>query len=287
MIGSALTDFLTARGDSVVQLGRGSGPSTWDPSSGRLDPDVLSGIDAVVNLNGVGIGDKRWTDDRKRLILSSRVDSTSLLASTMTALERPPSVFVSSSAIGFYGDTGDTIVDESAPPGDDFQSTVCQAWEAAADPARAAGIRVVHPRSGIVLEEGDGALQPLTPLFRLGIGGRLGDGSQWWSWITLRDEVRAIAHLIDTDLSGPVNLVAPNPVTNADFTDALGHELGRPTIIPVPKFALDIRLGRELAASLGYGSVRVRPTKLLESGFTFTSETVAAGLADVFGSGEA
>lgn len=281
-LGTALSASLAERGDEVVVLTRGSGPDQWNPASGRLDPELLAGADAVVNFSGAGIGDKRWTDDRKRLILDSRVQSTSLLATTMAAMESPPGVFVSSSAIGYYGDTGDDVANEDSPPGDDFQARVCIAWEQAAQPAADRGIRVVHPRFGIVLADGEGAFGRMSPLFKLGIGGRLGDGSQWWSWITLRDEVRALEYLIDGDLAGPVNVAAPNPVTNTDLTKAMGEALGRPTIVPVPKFALDIRLGKELAASLGYGSVRVTPARLLDAGFTWTSETIDVALAEVF-----
>ena len=281
-LGSALSASLSERGDEVVVLTRGSGTDQWDPAAGKLDPALLAGADAVVNFSGAGIGDKRWTEERKRLILDSRVQSTGLLATTMAEMATPPDVFVSASAVGYYGDTGDVIADENSPPGDDFQAGVCVAWEHAAQPAADAGVRVVHPRIGIVLADGEGGLGRMAPLFKLGVGGRLGDGSQWWSWITLRDEVRALEFLIDGNLAGPVNVAAPNPVTNADLTKAIGHALGRPTIVPVPKFALDIRLGKELAASLGYGSVRVAPAKLLAAGFTWTSETIDVALAEVF-----
>lgn len=282
-LGSALVDALRERGDEVVVLRRGSGAGTWDPASGRLDPELLAGADAVVNLNGVGIGDKRWTDARKKLIVRSRTDSTGLLARTMAEMDSPPAVFVSASAIGYYGDTGDTLVDETAPAGGDFHASICVQWEAAAKPAAAAGIRVVHPRTGLVLSRDGGVLEPMTWLFKLGVGGRLGDGNQWWSWISMRDEIRALMFLIDSDLSGPVNLVAPNPVRNAEFTKAFGEVLKRPTVVPVPKFALDIRLGKEMAESLGYGSLRVAPAKLVEAGFEFTSTTVRQALAEAFG----
>lgn len=281
-LGTALSSELRARGDDVVILTRSSdGPHCWDPREGVLDPSLLEGADAVVNLSGAGIGDKRWTDDRKELILSSRTETTGLLASTMAGMETPPSVFVSASAIGYYGDTGDRLVDEASPPGSDFQAEVCVAWEAAAAPAVEAGIRVVHPRTGIVLAQHGGALKPMLPLFRLGVGGKLASGQQWWSWITLRDAVRAMMHLIDGDLSGPVNVVGPNPSRNVEVTKALGAALGRPAAVPVPRFALDLRLGKELAEALGYGSVRVASRKLAESGFSFTSETIEDALAEV------
>ena len=214
--------------------------------------------------------------------MESRTDPTGLLASTMAAMDSPPGVFVSASAIGYYGDTGDDVVDEDSPAGNDFHAEICVKWEAAATPAAAAGIRVVHPRTGLVLSSDGGLLDPMTPLFKLGIGGKLGDGKQWWSWISMRDEIRALMYLIDSDLSGPVNLVAPNPVRNEEFTKAFGEVLRRPTVVPVPKFALDIRLGKEMAESLGYGSLRVASKKLQDSGFEFTSNTVREALEDEF-----
>ena len=281
-LGTRLTDALRERGDDVLVLQRGTTADTWDPGAGRLDPGLLEGADAVVNLNGVGIGDKRWTDARKKLIVKSRTDSTGLLATTMAAMDSPPPAFVSASAIGYYGDTGDEIVDESSPAGTDFHAEICVQWEAAAGPAADAGIRVVHPRTGLVLARGEGLLEPMTPLFKLGVGGKLGDGSQWWSWISIRDEIRAMVHLIDSELSGPVNLVGPNPVRNEEFTKTFGEVLGRPTVVPVPKFALDIRLGKEMAESLGYGSLRVASKKLQDSGFEFTSTTVREALDEEF-----
>lgn len=281
-LGERLDSALRDRGDDVRVLTRGTTPDTWDPAAGRLDPGHLAGADAVVNLNGVGIGDKRWTDARKKLIVESRTDPTGLLASTMATMDSPPGVFVSASAIGYYGDTGDEVVDEDSPAGNDFHAEICVKWEAAATPAAASGIRVVHPRTGLVLSSDGGLLDPMTPLFKLGIGGKLGDGKQWWSWISMKDEIRALMYLIDSDLSGPVNLVAPNPVRNEEFTKAFGEVLRRPTVVPVPKFALDIRLGKEMAESLGYGSLRVASKKLQDSGFEFTSNRVSEALEDEF-----
>ena len=281
-LGERLDAALRDRGDDVRVVTRGTTPDTWDPAAGRLDPGHLEGADAVVNLNGVGIGDKRWTDARKKLIVESRTDPTGLLASTMATMDSPPGVFVSASAIGYYGDTGDEVVDEDSPAGNDFHAEICVKWEAAATPAAAAGIRVVHPRTGLVLSSDGGLLDPMTPLFKFGIGGKLGDGKQWWSWISMRDEIRALMYLIDSDLSGPVNLVAPNPVRNGEFTKAFGEVLRRPSVVPVPKFALDIRLGKEMAESLGYGSLRVASKKLQDSGFEFTSNTVREALEDEF-----
>ncbi len=284
-LGSAVVRSLRERGDDVVVIGRGTGvgaDATWDPAAGVLDASLLEGADVVVNLNGAGIGDKRWTDARKQVILESRTGPTALLSSTMASMDNPPPLFVSGSAMGYYGNTGDTPVDESAPQGDGFLASVCAEWEAAADPARDAGIRVVHPRTGIVLDRRSEALRPLVPLFKMGVGGPIGGGSQWWSWITLADTVAAFERCIDAELAGPVNLVAPNPVTNREFAKALGAQLGRPSFFPAPKFAVDIRLGKELASTMAYGSLRVLPTVLEADGFSFSAPTIEAALADVF-----
>jgi uncharacterized protein (TIGR01777 family) len=283
LIGNALVASLRERGDDVVVVGRGSGDATWDPAAGELDPSLVGGVDAVVNLNGAGVADKRWTDERKALILRSRVDSTRLLADTIASVVDKPSVFVSGSAIGYYGDTGDIAVDESAPEGDGFLASVVAEWEAVALPARQAGVRTPLARTGIVLSKSGGALGPLMPLFKVGLGGPIGRGKQWWSWITIRDEIRALEFLLDGDLDGPVNLTAPIPVRQSDFAKAMGSEMGRPAVVPAPKFALDLRLGRELAGSIGYGSQRVLPVRLENAGFEFSSDTVQAGLKDVFG----
>ncbi len=285
MIGSALIEALRGRGDDVVVLRReskGDAAATWDPSRGELDSGLLEGVDAVVSLNGAGIGDKRWNTDRKAVLRSSRIDPVGLLAETMADMAVPPAAFVTGSATGFYGDTGDTIVDESSPPGDDFLALLCVDWEAAANPAADAGVRVVHARTGIVLSSTGGALSPLLPIFKAGLGGPIGSGKQWWSWITLRDEVAALMFLIDGDLEGPVNLVAPNPVRQREFAKALGAVLHRPAVIPAPKFAVDIRLGKELAEAIGYASQRVAPVVLTETGFSFTDTEIAPALEAVF-----
>ena len=261
---------------------RGEGDLTWDPDAGRIDPAILDGADAVVCLNGVGVGDKRWTDERKALILSSRVNPTNLLARTMAELDDKPGVFVVGTAVGYYGDTADTVATEQSAAGDDFLADVVVAWEEAAAPAVEAGIRTVFARTGtIVLSPDNPAMKQLLPLFKAGLGGPIAGGQHWWSTITLRDEVRALEFLIDGDLSGPVNLVGPHPVRQGDFAKVLGAELGRPAVVPVPKFALDIRLGSELAAAVGYGSQRVVPEVLTASGFDFTSETVEQAVHDM------
>lgn len=283
-LGSVLVRSLRQRGDDVVVIGRGASvgaDATWDPAAGVLDASLLEGADVVVNLNGAGIGEKRWTDARKQVVLESRTVPTALLATTMASMDNPPPLFLSGSAMGYYGNTGDTPVDESAPQGDGFLASVCAEWEAAADPARDAGIRVIHPRTGIVLDRRSEALKPLIPLFKMGVGGPIGGGSQWWSWITLADTVAAFEHCIDAELAGPVNLVAPNPVTNREFAKALGAQLGRPSFFPAPKFAVDIRLGKELASTMAYGSLRVLPTVLEAEGFSFSAPTIEEALADV------
>lgn len=291
LIGSALVDMLRKRGDDVVALTRGSGPASWDPQTGDLDLELIEGVDAVVNLSGASIGPKslfqaptmRWTAGRKEEILNSRVQSTSVLASAIAATDDKPGVFVSGSAIGFYGNTGDEAVDESAPRGDDFLADVVVAWEAAALPASEAGVRTPLARTGIVLARDGGALAPLLPLYKAGLAGPIGSGEQWWSWITLRDEVRAIEFLIDGDLDGPVNLTAPGPVTQRAFATEVGTVLKRPTVVPAPAFALDLVLGKGLAEAIGYGSARVLPTRLDEAGFAFTSPSLDVGLAEVLG----
>lgn len=284
LIGSALVEHLGAGGHDVVRLVRraahGENELEFSPSDGILDPGVFDGVDAVVNLGGAGIGDKRWSDERKRLILESRTETTSLLAETMAGLTVKPSVFVSSSAIGYYGERGDEVLTEESGPGgaDDFLVQVTTAWEAAAQPAADAGIRTVHPRTGIVLDDDEGALGKMLLPYKLGVGGKLGSGKQWWSWISLEDEVRALTHLIDSDLEGPVNLTAPNPVTNAEFTKALGDVLNRPTILPTPRFGLEVLLGKELAEALVFTSARVLPEKLTNSGFVFAHSSVTEAL---------
>ncbi|MFF0225604.1 TIGR01777 family oxidoreductase [Streptomyces sp. NPDC004629] len=272
LIGGALVRSLTADGYEVVRLVRrapaGPGEVRWDPERRSVDAAGLAGCAAVVNLAGAGVGDHRWTDAYKRRIRDSRVLGTETLARAVAALEEPPRVFVNGSAIGYYGTTGSRVVDEGAPPGDGFLPSLCVAWEAATGPARQAGIRTVHARTGLVVSRRGGAFGRLFPLFRAGLGGRLGDGRQYWSFIALHDTVAALRHLIDTEeLSGPVNLTAPQPVTNREITAAMGRVLHRPTLLAVPAPVLRTVLG-ELAGDV-LGSQRVVPKRLLESGFAF------------------
>jgi uncharacterized protein (TIGR01777 family) len=286
LIGGALVEALRVRGDDVVVLRRGSGGEvvpTWDPAHGVLEPEVLVGADDVVTLNGAGIGDKRWSPQRKAILRSSRIGPVRLVADTMAEMENPPGVLIAGSATGYYGDAVDRLVDEGSPPGDDFLAILCGDWELAADPAKRSGVRVVHARTGIVLSAHGGALTPLLPIFKAGLGGPIGGGAQWWSWITLADEIAALMFLIDRDISGPVNLVAPDPVRQKEFAKALGAALGRPAIVPAPKLAVQARLGRELAAAVGYASQRVAPAVLLDSGFVFESVDVDEALARVLG----
>ncbi|HEX6888652.1 MAG TPA: TIGR01777 family oxidoreductase [Candidatus Nanopelagicales bacterium] len=280
LIGTALVPHLRRQGHDVLRLVRGaaSAPDAvrWDPMGGTVDLRALEGIDAAVHLAGAGVGDHRWTDAYKAEIRDSRVRGTDTIARAMAGLERRPSVLVSGSAIGFYGDTGDRAVDESAEAGTGFLADVVVAWEAAADPAREAGIRVVHPRTGLVVAGRGGAWGRLWPIFKLGGGGRLGSGHQWWSFISLRDEVAALTFLLD-HVAGPVNLTAPTPATNAEVTTAMGRLLKRPTLLPVPAKALELALGEFSSEVLG--SARVLPNRLLEAGFVFQDPTIEQALA--------
>lgn len=287
LVGSALVRSLAADGHEVVRLvrrePRAADEVRWDPARRTVDAAGLAGCDAVVNLAGAGIGDHRWTPAYKELIRSSRVGGTAALAGALAAMDPAgrPRVFVNGSAIGVYGDTGERAVDESAPAGEGFLPSVCVEWEAAAEPAREAGVRTVLARTGLVVARGGGAWGRLFPLFRAGLGGRLGNGRQYWSFVALHDEVAALRHLLFTDgLSGPFNLTAPHPVTNREVTAAMGRVLRRPALFPVPAPVLRGVLG-ELASD-ALGSARVVPSRLLESGFRFAypeiEEAVRAAL---------
>lgn len=292
LIGTALSRSLRIDGHTVVPVVRrpvadGEDAIRWDPADGTIDAAGLEGTDAVVHLAGAGIGDHRWTAAYKAEIRDSRVRGTEILATALAGLERRPSVMVSGSAIGVYGDTGDTAVDESSPAGDDFLASVCVAWEGAAAAASEAGIRVPFLRTGIVLDRRGGALGKMLPLFKAFAGGRMGSGRQWWSWITLDDEVAVIRWLLDNEVSGPVNAVAPGAVTNRDFTAALAKAVHRPALLPVPPFGPKLLLGGELADALLFTSARVRPGVLEARGFTFASPTIDQGLASVLGAARA
>ncbi|MGW5353715.1 TIGR01777 family oxidoreductase [Streptomyces sp. NPDC004031] len=272
LIGGALRAGLERDGHEVVRLVRRepAGPDEvrWDPAAGRLDPRDLTGVEAVVHLAGAGVGDRRWTAARKKVLYDSRVVGTRTLAEALAAMDVPPRVLVCGSAIGYYGDTGDRPVDESAPAGHGFLAELVRDWEAAAQPAAAAGIRTAFARTGLVVAREGGAWGRLFPIFRAGLGGRLGNGRQFWSFISLRDELAALRHILDTPaLTGPVNLTAPEPLTNREVTAAMGRVLHRPTLAAVPAPVLRAALG-EFAGDV-LGSQRVLPARLLESGFTF------------------
>jgi uncharacterized protein (TIGR01777 family) len=273
LVGRALAPFLTTGGHEVVRLVRRAPKAKdevrWDPAEGTIDAAALEGTDAVVNLSGENIAEKRWTDARKALLRSSRVGPTGLLARTLAGLRRKPGVFVSASAVGAYGDRGDAWVTESDPPADDFLGGLSVEWEKAATPAAEAGIRVVNLRTGIVLSAAGGALGKMLLPFKAGLGGPLGPGTQYMSWIAMDDLLGAIHHALVTDaVSGPLNATAPEPVTNAVFTRTLGRVLRRPAVAPAPAFALRLLFG-EMADAALLSSTRARPSKLLATGYRF------------------
>ena len=272
LIGTALRAALEQAGHEPVPIVRrvaGDGEVGWDPTAGRLATDDIAGLDAVVNLSGAGIGFLRWTTSYRAEFRSSRVDTTSLLAQTYAELgDDAPRALVNASAIDYYGDRGDELLTEESAGGSGFLADVCREWESSADPARDHA-RVVHLRTGMVLAKGGGALGKMEPIFKFGLGGRFGSGEQWVSWITLHDEVLAILHALTDDLEGPVNLTSPDPVTNRELTETLGHVLHRPTLLPVPRFAPKLLLGADIAEPLLFDSKRVIPAKLLADGFEF------------------
>jgi len=293
LIGTALARRLEAEGHQVLRLTRsrptGPGQVQWDPAAGRLDPDALAKADAVVHLAGAGIGDKlRWTAKVKRDILQSRVEGTGLVARTMAELAKGPGpggprVLVCASGAHYYGDRGDEVLTEASGPGDGFLAGVVRQWEAAADPARAAGLRVVHLRTTPVQDASGAGLQKQALLFRLGLGGRFGSGRQWLSWIALDDIAGAYLHaLTHDDLDGPLNAAAPNPVTNAEFTTTLARVLHRPAALHVPAFAPRLVLG-EFADEMLFASIRVRPARLLETGYRFRFPELEPALRHTLG----
>ena len=280
-IGTALGRALRADGHEVVPVVRRDarpGEISWDPAGGRLDPGDLAGLDAVVNLAGAGIGDARWTAERKRELVESRTRSTRLLSEAMAAAPQAPPVLVSGSAIGYYGDRDDEVLTERSAPGTDFVAGLCVQWEAATEPAEAAGVRVAHIRSGVVLDGSGGIFPRMALPFRFGVGGRLGSGRQWMSWISLADEVGAIRFLLEHDLSGPFDLTAPEPVTNAQLTKVLGAALHRPTFLAAPAPALRLVLGRERADGLLFVSQRVLPAALRDAGYEFQHPLLAGAV---------
>ncbi|HTW44575.1 MAG TPA: TIGR01777 family oxidoreductase [Acidobacteriaceae bacterium] len=289
LIGASIVRSLAEDRIDVVQLVRRkathSNEVEWDPRAGepvgdwsKMDWPKLEGASAAIHLSGANVAAHRWTAAYKREIADSRVGSTRTLVNLLKKLEKPPGSLLCASAIGIYGDRGDEKLTEASPPGTGFLAETCRAWEAEADAAARAGMRVVHLRTGVVLAREDGALKKMLPLFRAGLGGRLGDGRQWMSWIALSDLVRAVRHILATDsLKGPVNLVGPIPVTNAEFTKALGRAVHRPAVLPTPAFALRAALG-EMADAALLASTRVIPVKLAESGFHFDFPEIGGAL---------
>jgi len=279
-LGTAVMDQLRADGHEVTRLVRRDAEApdevSWRPNVEALDPAVVDGADAAINLAGVGVAERRWDPAYKALIRSSRVNSSQALAEAVAAAQAPPTVLLNASAVGFYGDTGDTEVDESAPPGAGYFPEVCQAWEGATAPAEAAGIRVVRLRFGLVLGPGGGLLKPMVPLFRLGLGGRLGNGRQWLPWVSLVDVMAAIQFVLGSDVTGAVNVTGPAPVRNEEFARTLGHVLHRPAVLPVPGFALRLALGEFGGEALS--SQRVLPAALVGAGYRFEHTDLESAL---------
>jgi uncharacterized protein len=286
LIGAALVSRLTSEGHRVSRLVRrtaGPGEISWDPAARSLDPAALEGADAVVHLSGENVG-ARWTTERKARIRSSRVASTRLLSETLAGLQRTPEVLVSASAVGIYGDRGDEVLTEESPPGNpdrDFLVSVTREWEKAAEPARVEGIRVVHPRFGVVLSPAGGALGKMLLPFRLGLGARLGSGRQWMSWISIDDAVQALQQaLVDTSLQGPINVTAPEPLSNRNFTRTLARVLSRPALFAVPEWALRLALG-DMAEGTILSSIRAVPARLLQAGYRFGQPDLESALRHV------
>jgi uncharacterized protein (TIGR01777 family) len=287
LIGSVLRPHLESLGHEVVRIVRGNATGTditWSPAERKIDTHALDGIDAVIHLAGAGIGDKRWSDEWKRELLESRTKGTSLISEAIASADDGPRILLSGSAIGIYGARGDEELDEQSTHGDGFLADVCVQWEQATGMAEAAGARVVHLRTGIVLSTKGGALKKQLPLFKFGLGGKMGSGAQWQSWISIDDEVAAITHLLTAETSGAVNLTAPKPVTNAEFTDTLGEVLHRPTFLPIPKFGPKLLLGGELADNLLFSGQKVLPRVLeADDGFTFRHPDLATALHALLG----
>ena len=283
MVGSELGKTLKRRGDTVLKLIRDKsslspGLAYWNPATGQIDAAALEGIDAAVHLAGENISEGRWTDEKKKRILDSRVDGTTLLSKTLAGLNNKPRVLISASAIGYYGNRGDELVNEASKPGNDFLANVCAQWEQSSSAAKVAGIRVGNIRIGVVLSTKGGALAKMLVPFKMGVGGKVGDGDQYMSWIALDDLISAILFIIDTEtIQGPVNMVSPNPVTNAEFTKSLGKALSRPAVLPAPAFALRLVFG-EMADALLLSGVRVDPMKLKASNYSFKYPQLDAAL---------
>jgi uncharacterized protein (TIGR01777 family) len=290
LIGQALVRALSADGHDVIRLVRRT-PRTadehrWDPQHHRVEPALLADVDAVINLAGTPIRPRPFTSSYKQRLLDSRLDATTTISDALAAasVDGRPRVLLSASAVGFYGDTGARVITEEDPAGSDFLAQLCVRWEAATSPARAAGVRVVLLRTGLVLDRSAMLMQVMGRIFRLGLGGRMGNGQQYWPWISLADEVGAIRHLLTADVSGPVNLTGPEPVTNAEFTAELGRQVHRPTPLPVPSIALNLALG-EFGRSSVVGGQRALPTRLRESGYEFTHPDLSSALRAALSAG--
>jgi uncharacterized protein (TIGR01777 family) len=286
LVGRALTTSLANSGHEVVSLVRQSANALeieWEPNQGKINEQQLEGFNVVVHLAGESIASGRWTEEKKRKIRESRVKGTELLSSALARLSQPPPTFISASAIGFYGNRGDELLTEKSTPGEGFLPEVCVAWEKATGQAEAKGIRTIHARFGIILDEKGGALERMLTPFRMGVGGKVGNGKQWMSWIALDDVINALRFLIDeTESDGAVNFTAPNPVTNADFTEALGNVLSRPTLLSVPAFAARLAFG-EMADELLLSSAKVEPGRLKENGYEFKHPELSSALKAILG----
>jgi len=289
-IGRALEEFLIQKGNSVKRLVRrdefDDSEIFWNPKENYLDPKRLVGIDAIVNLAGVGIGDKRWSHKRMDQILHSRIKGTELICGTLSGLksDNGPNVLINASAIGYYGNSGSAHATEETEQGEGFLAHVCSKWEESTREAEKAGIRVAHARTGVVLSSSGGLLKKLLPLFKLGVGGQIGSGKQMMSWISLRDEISAISWIIEKEVEGAVNLVSPEPVSNLEFTKTLGALLKRPTILKVPTPALNLLYGRQLVKELMLSSQFVFPKKLLDANFSFSDHSLKEALSYQIGS---
>ncbi|HET7405791.1 MAG TPA: TIGR01777 family oxidoreductase [Mycobacteriales bacterium] len=285
LLGPRFVDQMRGAGHEVLRLVRRAPASaderTWDPAAGRLDPAIFEGVDAVVHLSGANLGDKRWTGEYKQVLRDSRIVSTGLVSRTLADLPHPPGVLVCASAVGYYGDCGERHVDETAPPGEGFLVDLVVDWERATAPASEAGVRVVLMRSGIVLAPDGGALKKMLPIFKAGLGARLGSGQQWWSWIAVHDQLAAMRYLVENDaVRGPVNVVAPHPVRNVEFTRSLARALHRPAALAAPAFALRLLFG-ELADAGLLWSQHVVPQALLDAGFSFRHPDLDGALASL------
>ena len=285
LVGKALISELVKDGHEIVSLVRhkseGASEIEWHPNQRSIDSERVSGFDVVVHLAGESIASGRWTDEKKRKIRESRVDGTTLLSRALAQSSKAPAAFISASAIGYYGNRADELLNEKSAPGNDFLAEVCVAWERATGEAEARGVRTVHTRFGIILDQEGGALAKMLTPFRMGVGGRIGDGKQWMSWIALVDVIKGLKFVIENEsIAGPVNFVAPNPVTNGEFTKTLGDALSRPTLFPMPSFAVRLAFG-EMADALLLSSAKVEPKRLHESGYRFEFEDLQPALAAI------